>query len=97
MEVKKTLEQRGNRYGIISSNAAITQELMRVAMMGDTSGELTDVHRECLHMIFHKVARMVNGDCWYADNPHDIAGYAKLLEDYINDEKTLSTSSPLCS
>ena len=37
MEVQKTLEQRGNRYGIISSNAAITQEFMRVAMMGDTS------------------------------------------------------------
>ena len=35
-------------------------------------------------MIFHKVSRLVCGDHWYADNAHDIAGYATLLEEYIN-------------
>jgi len=34
-------------------------------------------------MIFHKISRMCIGDPYYADNAHDIAGYATLLEQYI--------------
>jgi hypothetical protein len=83
MTVHNTLEQRGNRYGEIDDNAFVTQELMRVINSSPNAGKLTDVHRECLHMICHKIARMCCGDLMYADNPHDIAGYATLLEEYI--------------
>ena len=31
-------------------------------------------------MIASKIARIVNGDPDYADNWHDIAGYARLVE-----------------
>ena len=37
-------------------------------------------------MIFHKIGRIVNGDPNYADSWHDIAGYAKLVEDRLNKE-----------
>lgn len=33
-----------------------------------------------LEMIAHKIARILNGDPNYADNWHDIAGYATLID-----------------
>jgi hypothetical protein len=39
--------------------------------------------REALEMIQLKVARILIGDPEYADNWHDIIGYAKLVEDRI--------------
>ena len=40
--------------------------------------------REALGMIQHKIARILNGDPTYADSWHDIAGYAKLVDDRLN-------------
>lgn len=40
--------------------------------------------REALDMIFHKIGRIVCGDPNYADSWHDIAGYAKLVENRLN-------------
>ena len=57
---------------------------MNVAL-GAAKSDLSPMHREAMHMIFHKIARMCSGDSYYADNPHDIAGYATLLEEYINE------------
>jgi len=85
MEIKDTLNKRTNKYGSIADNAKVTQSLMKVIKQSPMHAELTDVHVESLHMIFHKIARMVCGDCMYNDNPHDIAGYATLLEEYINE------------
>jgi hypothetical protein len=79
---KKTLKKRGSKYGTMESNAETTQELMEVFMRGKNAKELARIHLECIHMIFHKISRMVNGDVNYTDNMHDVAGYAKLLEDY---------------
>ncbi len=86
-DIDKTLAQRGNRYGDMEAVATLTQTLMGavLAAADDAGQELSPVHKECLHMIFLKVSRMVVGDQWYADNPHDICGYAKLLEDYIEE------------
>lgn len=38
---------------------------------------------EALFMIAHKIGRIVNGDPWYADSWIDIAGYAKLVADRL--------------
>jgi hypothetical protein len=84
-DVKNTLAQRGNRYGGIEENAELTQHMMDSII--EYQHKLSPVHKECLHMIFHKISRMVVGDPNYADNAHDIAGYAKLLEDYINEHE----------
>lgn len=85
--IRDTIEQRGNKYGKYAFNAELTQELMGLVtnhaeLMGN---ELSNTHLESIHMIFHKISRMVNGDPWYVDNAHDIAGYATLLEEYINE------------
>jgi hypothetical protein len=83
MSVEKTLEVRGSKYGTMENNANVTQLLMRVLKTGTSYESLDDMHLEVLHMIMHKISRMVNGDPDYVDNPHDIAGYAVLLENYL--------------
>ena len=89
-DINATLAQRGNRYGTFEDNARLTQALMATAL-GAAKSELSLVHKEALHMIFHKIARMCVGDQFYADNPHDIAGYATLLEEYINEVNDAET------
>jgi len=83
--VADTVEQRGSRYGSMEDNAILTQALMDCVLLKANAG-LSPVHLECLHMIFHKISRMVIGDPMYADNAHDIAGYATLLEQFINEQ-----------
>ena len=89
-DINTTLAQRGSRYGTFEDNARLTQALMNTAL-GASQTELSLMHKEALHMIFHKIARMCSGDQWYADNPHDIAGYATLLEEYINEVNDAET------
>lgn len=44
---------------------------------------LTPVAKQALTVIADKIARILNGDPNYADNWHDIQGYAKLVEDRL--------------
>lgn len=41
------------------------------------------VQRQALTVICDKLARIISGDPNYADNWHDIQGYAKLVEDRL--------------
>ena len=91
-EIKNTLKERGSRYGEFSDNARITQELNNVIKTAPNFDKLTNEHKEAFHMIFHKISRVVCGDPTYADNIHDIAGYAKLLEDSLVVQLTLLES-----
>jgi hypothetical protein len=52
---------------------------MELLMSGENASALQDYHKEAIHMIIHKLSRMVNGDPNYLDGPRDIVGYAQLL------------------
>ena len=86
--VADTLAERGKRYGSFAGHAEITQKLKEAMMMHDNcipwKTRLSRSQRESLDMIVHKIGRILNGDPNYADSWHDIAGYAKLVEDEIN-------------
>jgi hypothetical protein len=84
--IEETLEQRGKRYGKFTDHAQVTQDLKRVAAnhLRSTGLLLAADQQEALDMIFHKIGRIVCGDPNYADSWHDIAGYAKLVEDRLN-------------
>lgn len=84
MDISETLADRGSRYGKFSGHASITQALK--AEMKAFAGwqRLNSSQREALEMIAHKIGRIINGDPNYADSWHDIAGYAKLVEDQLN-------------
>ncbi len=74
---------KDEKYGGIEDNSILTNNLMDVLKQSKGFINLSKVHEEVLHMIMHKISRMVCGDCNYVDNATDIAGYATRLEEYI--------------
>ena len=90
--IEETLEQRGKRYGKFTDHAQVTQDLKRVAAnhLRSTGLLLAADQQEALDMIFHKIGRIVCGDPDYGDSWHDIAGYAKLVEDRLYADKALA-------
>lgn len=93
-EIKDTLKERGNKYGTFEENSRITQSLCSILKTAPSYTKLDKQHKECFHMIFHKIARAVCGDPDYVDNIHDIIGYSKLLEDYLKKKNSLKVSAP---
>jgi hypothetical protein len=88
--VEVTLTERGKRYGKFVGHAHVTQRLKQVILqeLGERGKALADDQQEALDMICHKIGRIVNGDPDYADSWHDIAGYAKLVDDRLNGLET---------
>lgn len=82
--IESTLKERGNRYGSFKGHAEITQSLKRCMQETPNWSSLDDSMKESLEMVAHKIGRILNGDPTYADSWHDIAGYAKLVEDELN-------------
>jgi hypothetical protein len=105
MSVEDTLAERGARYGDFTDHARLCQDLQRVMrdfIPNDSIAArpwfscLNDVQRQALTVIADKIARILSGDPNYADNWHDIQGYAKLVEDRLP-KKELAQSSPKCA
>lgn len=97
MSVENTLNERGKRYGDFSDHARIAQELQNTMRGPRTSSarhgwdRLSDVQRQALTVIADKIARILSGDPNYADNWHDIQGYAKLVEDRLGEQTAVIT------
>lgn len=96
MSIENTLAERGNRYGDFTDHARLCQDLKAVmatfAVVQNTPngvsvhlpwGDLPATHKQALEVIADKIARILSGDPNYADNWHDIQGYAKLVEDRL--------------
>ena len=83
-DVTETLTERGNRYGKFKDHAELSQRLKEAMHCSNVWDRLEPDMREALEMIQHKIARILNGDPTYADSWHDIAGYAKLVDDRLN-------------
>jgi hypothetical protein len=83
--VNEVLQERGNRYGDFKTHAKITMDFKELLEHHTTelNKQLDDYQIESLHMIFHKIGRIINGDPNYADSWIDIAGYAKLVSDEL--------------
>lgn len=80
------LDERGKRYGKFTNHADISQDFKH-RMQGCASWpKLAPDQKEALEMIAHKVARILNGDPNYADSWVDIAGYAQLVADRLEDK-----------
>lgn len=84
--LEQTLQERGERYGKFTDHARVAVELKRILSkeIGRRGIALAHDQVEALHMICHKLARIAAGDPNYADSWHDVAGYAKLVEDRLN-------------
>lgn len=92
-DISDVLDERGSRYGDYYTHAQISQDIQKIlrdgyelAHPGQTYWELPPDIRESLSMISHKLARIVNGDPLYHDSHTDIAGYAKLVADRLEND-----------
>lgn len=79
VQIEKTIEERGSRYGDFADNAATSQSLKDIIYNGACAHRLKPHHAEALDNICQKLARIVNGDPTYDDNWRDIIGYATLV------------------
>jgi hypothetical protein len=80
MNIENTLEAREIRYGSFESLSNIAQTFKQAIKNTENYHKLDDDMKESLDMIAHKIARILNGDCYYIDSWHDISGYATLVE-----------------
>lgn len=83
--VAATLKQRGKRYGDFDEHARITQNIKDAMKDSPNWQQLPPAMKESLEMIAHKMGRILNGDPTYADSWHDIAGYAQLVEQQLEE------------
>ena len=85
-DITATLEERGNRYGKFTNQPEII--LFRAMVISGYAAArgcvLADDQQEALDIICHKIGRIINGDPDYADSWIDIAGYALLVADRLN-------------
>jgi hypothetical protein len=95
MNIDVTLEARGERYGKFKDHAGISQRLKGVMRQTPAWGHLEADQQEALEMVMHKVARILNGDPNYADSWHDIAGYAKLVENRLQQAMLSEPKDPV--
>lgn len=98
-DIKKTLDERGARYGSFKGHAEVTQKLKQIIQLELEKREkfLSDVQQEAVDMILHKLGRIVNGDANYIDSWRDIVGYTQLVvaELLVTDGSTDVKTIPL--
>ena len=89
--VGQVLEERGERYGVFMGQAQIAQSLHLVLdqgmqLTGKTKFSFAPDQLEAINMIVNKIARIYNGDPHYSDSWRDIAGYATLVADRLDND-----------
>lgn len=82
-DLDATLNERGSRYGDFRDHAVLCVNLKETMRCWHGWSNLEPYQQQALETIMDKVARILNGDPNYADNWHDIQGYAKLVEDRL--------------
>jgi len=85
-DISETLKERGTRYGEFHEHALVTQSIKHAMKTGNNWERLTADKKEALEMIAHKIGRILNGDPEYKDSWHDIIGYAKLVEETLEND-----------
>ena len=84
--VDSTITERGKRYGRFEDGALIMRQLKDIAHKSPSWKRMQPNQKEAMDMILHKVGRILNGDPDYADSWIDIAGYAKLISDWLESD-----------
>jgi hypothetical protein len=87
-DVERTLQERGERYGVFEKQAEVSQDLkFTIALHLKQRGKILRAdQQEALELICHKIARIINGDENYDDNWVDVAGYASLVAKRLQGE-----------
>lgn len=92
--IEETLNERGARYGDRVEQFGVAQAIKELARDRLASNphyarmafEDKRLAVETIDMIATKLSRVICGDPAYADNWHDIAGYATIAKEHFNGE-----------
>lgn len=79
LNTDQLLAERGKTHGEYAEHARCTQALLRVMQEERNWPILSDMQKETLHMIAHKIGRIMTGNPDVQDHYDDIAGYARLI------------------
>ena len=82
----KILKERHKRYGSFMSQALLTQTFKEIARGSTNYAHMAVDQKEAIDMIFNKIARILNGNPNYIDSWTDVAGYAKLVADRLENQ-----------
>jgi hypothetical protein len=77
--VSELLADRGATHGDFRSSSVTMQQFKRAARRSPNWENMSDMQREALDMILHKIGRVLHGDPRHKDHWDDIAGYATLV------------------
>lgn len=88
-KVERTLNERQSQYGCYEDVAYATQSMLDILYSNTSYKNMSKPHKESIHMILSKIARLSCGDQNCIDGWHDIQGYAKLIEDLIGKENEI--------
>jgi Domain of unknown function (DUF6378) len=78
--VDATLAERAKVHGQFGEHSRVAQAIKAAMRTSPFWDGLADDSKEALEMVAHKAARILNGGEAHADNWHDMAGYAVLVE-----------------
>lgn len=84
-DIDAVLAERGSRYGEFNRHAILTQGIKEIIREGPSFTDMDDDMVEALDMIAHKIGRIVNGSPTYKDSWTDIAGYAMLIANRLEE------------
>lgn len=85
MSIEQTLQDRGNIHGKFADNAQIAYDLKAAVRYSEHYSKLCCVHAEAIDNILMKISRIISGNPYHIDAWRDIAGYAQLVIDYLQD------------
>lgn len=83
MNLDETLDARRTQYGKFKENTIVMQGIKDLMRSAPGWAAMSADKRESLDMIASKIGRIVFGNAENIDSWHDIAGYAKLIEDVL--------------
>jgi hypothetical protein len=83
--VDALVNERAEKYGKFENLAEVSQRFKDSLhyFLITRNKYLAPDQQEAMELIFHKFARIINGDADYIDNWKDIAGYATLVSDRL--------------
>ena len=85
-ELATVLSARRDKYGPFINNATISQNLKEILHNSTNWEAMPPDMKEALHMIVHKISRIVEGDFEYDDSWIDISGYSTLIVERLHQD-----------
>lgn len=96
LTVEQALADRGGKYGAFRDNASLALWVFYEFKRYDEKSSccLDDTSTMALLLIQHKLARLCCGDARHRDSWLDIAGYAQLVVEHLDDQEGRGAPKP---